>query len=163
MNLRDVERVERELGRRLPDAYREMLLAFPFPAKAGNADFPLFDDADALIRRQRERRAGTGSPAQLFIGADGPENCYVLDLSRSPEEVLFVEDGDPGRAAPIGATIEEFVEALRGEVESRPGSAGPGPVPARPRRWAGVAFVLALLAVLFAATVLALLASGPNR
>ncbi len=148
----DVERLERELQIRLPEAYRGVLLAFPFPAKAGNADFPLFDDADVLIQRQRTSRAGNGPAAYLFIGADGPEGCYVLDLSRSPEEVLFLEEGDPGRVTPIGATIDEFVEALQEEADTRQRPVDVGPTLRSSRaRWvlvllAGVVGVGALVA-----------------
>lgn len=63
MEKEELRRVSRELDISLPDSYVSTMEEYPVPALAGNADTDLWDDADAIIERNRELREGVGAPA----------------------------------------------------------------------------------------------------
>jgi hypothetical protein len=52
----DVNRIEDAFNLTLPADYRHLLLHFPVRFSAGTTEQPLWDDADALISRNRELR-----------------------------------------------------------------------------------------------------------
>lgn len=113
MTDRDLDFVEGELGITLPAAYRRTLSAFPVPACAGNSDAELWDDAKALVARNRALRAGEGGNApwqrhQYFIGgAAGWSNA--IDLRKAEAPVWLVE-ADDWRHADTGIDYETFEE-----------------------------------------------------
>jgi hypothetical protein len=49
----DLDRVERELGVRLPAAYRALIQAYPVGLGSSGPDYELIDDADQLIAINR--------------------------------------------------------------------------------------------------------------
>jgi hypothetical protein len=54
----DLNRIESELGIRLPGDYRTAMLAYPVAVCAGNHDSEFWHDADRLIALNKELRAG---------------------------------------------------------------------------------------------------------
>lgn len=97
----DLDRVERQLGVRLPAAYRALIQAYPVGLGASGPDYQLIDDAEQLIainRRLREHGFfGQPWPAHFFsFGGDGSGNEYYLDLRRDPSPVCFADhEGSP--------------------------------------------------------------------
>lgn len=89
MEKEELRRVSRELDISLPDSYVSTMEEYPVPALAGNADTDLWDDADAIIERNRELREGVGAPASwphhLFFMGDplsGAANAIDLPIQR---------------------------------------------------------------------------------
>jgi hypothetical protein len=86
MTSADVDRIERELGVRLPDSYRKAVVNYPVPAFAGNSEVMFWDDADAIIEYNHRLRAGEESfvdpwPTRFFaLGRDGGGCSNALDL-----------------------------------------------------------------------------------
>lgn len=113
MTDRELDFVERELGVMLPAAYRRSLAAFPVPACAGNRDTELWDDARALVARNRALRAGEGGVApwqrhQFFIGG-GAGWSNAIDLRKAEAPVWLVEAND-WRHADTGIDYDTFEE-----------------------------------------------------
>ena len=81
----DVARIEQALQIELPTAYRAILVNFPLPAYAGNADTDIWDDADRLIQYNQELRTGSRFvkpwPVHFYaIGRDAGGSSQALDL-----------------------------------------------------------------------------------
>lgn len=117
----DVKRIEDAFELSLPSDYRHLLLHFPVRFSAGTTEQPLWDDADALISRNRELRSERRSlgvtyqplPGKYFlIGEDGAgwqflidildERCvvHVMEFERIDQiSPSMGEDGQPERIA----------------------------------------------------------------
>jgi hypothetical protein len=92
----DLDRVERELGIRLPGDYRALVLAYPTELGSSGPDYELLDAPEQLIainRRLREQGFfGLPWPAHYFsFGGDGSGNEYYLDLHKAPSPVYFAD------------------------------------------------------------------------
>lgn len=84
-----LDRVERELGIRLPSNYRALVVTYPAGLGSSGPDYELLDDPEQLIainRRLREEGFfGMPWPAHFFsFGGDGTGNEYYLELDRDP-------------------------------------------------------------------------------
>ena len=113
MTDRDLDFVEGELGVTLPAAYRRTLSEFPVRACAGNSDTELWDDASALVSRNRALRAGEGGVApwqrhQYFIGG-GAGWSNAIDL-RKPNAPVWLVEADDWQHADTGIDYEAFEE-----------------------------------------------------
>lgn len=106
----DVAKIESELGITLPADYREILLHFPVRFEAGTTDGFLWDDAQALIERNRELRSARNIwdvelkplPEQyFFIGDDKAGWQYLIDTTSEPSMVYTMEYESIERIAPI--------------------------------------------------------------
>ncbi len=88
MTAEDLDRIERVLGRRLPEDYREVMQRYPFSPGSFSYDCMLTDDARTVIEANREPhdilRDGPPTLDYLWIGSDGGEEYYFLDLRGSP-------------------------------------------------------------------------------
>lgn len=96
VNSEDLDRIERELGIRLPGSYRALIQAYPVGLGSSGPDYKLIDDAEQLIAVNRYLRAhgffGQPWPAHFFsFGGDGFGNEYYLDLRREPPPVCFAD------------------------------------------------------------------------
>ncbi len=96
MTSEDLDRIERELGVRLPATYRALVQAYPLGLGPSGPDYELIDDADQLIATNRYFRKhgffGQPWPAHFFsFGGDGSGNEYYLDLRRDPSPVCFAD------------------------------------------------------------------------
>ena len=100
MNESDVKRIEDAFNLTLPADYRHLLLHFPVRFSRGTTEQPLWDDADALISRNRELRTGRKSlgvqyhpiPEHYFlIGEDGAGWQFLIDLHEQPSIVHIME------------------------------------------------------------------------
>jgi hypothetical protein len=92
----DLDRIERELGIRLPGEYRALILTYPMALGASGPDYELLDDPAELVavnRRFREQGFfGLPWPAHFFcFGGDGSGNEYYLDLRKDPSPVYFAD------------------------------------------------------------------------
>jgi len=92
----DLDRIERELGIRLPGEYRALVLTYPLGLGPSGPDYELLDDPGEIIavnRRLREHGFfGMPWPAHFFsFGGDGSGNEYYLDLRKEPSPVYFAD------------------------------------------------------------------------
>jgi hypothetical protein len=92
----DLDRVESELGIRLPSDYRALVIAYPVGLGRSGPDYELLDDSQQLIAINRLLREegffGSPWPAHFFsFGGDGCGNEYYLDLRREPSPVYFAD------------------------------------------------------------------------
>ena len=92
----DLDRIERELGIRLPGEYRALVLTYPLGLGPSGPDYELLDDAGGIVavnRRLREQGFfGMPWPAHFFcFGGDGSGNEYYLDLRKEPSPVYFAD------------------------------------------------------------------------
>lgn len=92
----DLDRIERELGIRLPGDYRALLLAYPAGLGPSGPDYELLDDPAQLIAINRLLREegffGLPWPENFFsLGGDGFGNEYYLDLSK-PTSPVYLAD-----------------------------------------------------------------------
>jgi hypothetical protein len=115
MTLSDFEQLERSLGIRLPDPYRQAMLVYPFPLDSPAAEFWLPDDAKKTFETNRQIRTGTTLnrrpwPRHLIaIGDDGGEEIYLLDCATSPYAVLVFEI-ETGKTRPYVESFTAFLD-----------------------------------------------------
>jgi hypothetical protein len=117
----DVQKIEQALKTSLPEVYRRTLLNYPFPAYYGSDDFPLFDDAEALIKLNREYHQGfAGMPpwpdSLLFLGDDGAASTYAMDRSDPQLRVLLLDHGHPNKILDSYDQFLSWLEHLRDEL-----------------------------------------------
>ena len=100
MNESDVKRIEDSFNLTLPSDYRHLLIHFPVRFSKGTTQQPLWDNADALISRNRELRTERKSlgvqylpvPDHYFlIGEDGAGWQFLIDLHELPTIVYIME------------------------------------------------------------------------
>lgn len=96
----DIQRIEEKLSITLPSSYRDLLLFFPVKFDAGTTNGPLWDNADALIKRNQELRSERKSVGAIyrplpdkyfFIGDDGAGWQNLIDLSTEPPVINVME------------------------------------------------------------------------
>lgn len=164
----DVDRIEAELSVKLPAAYRHLLTHFPIRFDRGKANGPLWDDADALIRRNAELRTerrslGVTSRAvptdYFFVGDDGGGWQHLLDLRTEPpivctmefEDVATIapELDDAKRPLPLNRWYHDFLTGLRDEGVDLDSPTDPY----RSGSWGCVAFAIAAAVVVAFAVV----------
>jgi hypothetical protein len=118
----DLDRIERELQVHLPKAYRDTLETYPFPVDDHSVGMWLVDDADDVISSTHSWRDAQPNslpwPATLvYIGSDGGEYAYFLDVSRDPAPVM-VYDHETGTVLGEEApNLPSFVEKCRRDLE----------------------------------------------
>lgn len=126
MDARDIDDIEAALDLRLPPAYRELMLAYPFGPQSQTAELWLPADADVVVANtERGRRSAAlqpqpWPPSYVVIGGDGGEELYVLDVSREPAPVLAYEL-ETRHTRPLAPDLAAFVGLLRAreaEVEA---------------------------------------------
>ena len=122
MTSEDLDRVEHQLGVRLPAAYRALIQAYPVGLGASGPDYELIDDAEQLIainRRLREHGFfGQPWPAHFFsFGGDGSGNEYYLDLRRDPSPVCFADHEGSPYSEQWPSLDEWLAERIREETE----------------------------------------------
>jgi hypothetical protein len=139
----DLTRIESALGVSLPAVYRRLVVPFPIPAYAGNADTELWDDPEQLVQLNRELRAGFAFvrrwPPHLFaLGRDAGGSATAIDL-RDPAGPVWWADrchldvGGSGQVSPsLAAWAEEYLADLRADLEGT-GVDPDGPPEARER------------------------------
>ena len=91
-----LDRIEHELGIRLPAEYRVLVLTYPAGLGTSGPDYELLDDPAELIAVNRRLREdgffGMPWPAHFYsFGGDGSGNEYYLDLRKEPSPVYFAD------------------------------------------------------------------------
>jgi len=92
----DLDRIERELGIRLPADYRALLTNYPAALGRQGSDYELLDDPQPLIEINTLYRAqgffDMPWPEHYYsIGGDGSGNDYYLDLRVQQSPVYFAD------------------------------------------------------------------------
>src|SRR5437660_12433364 len=97
MSAEDLRLLEEGLGITLPESYRRLMVPFPVPYLRGNNSAYIWDNAEALIVRNREVHSdGFGSrqpwpPHWFFIGDPLASWAYAIDLRDPAAPVLYVD------------------------------------------------------------------------
>ena len=117
MHLPDLDRIESLLGVSLPAAYRETMLAYPFSPDHQAAELWMPNDAATVLDMNRpvpERQlAGGPWPAHLvFIGEDGGEEEFVLDVLAAAAPVLAYER-ESGHLRALAPNFAAWLTMLR--------------------------------------------------
>jgi hypothetical protein len=84
----DVDEVEKQLGFRLPPAYRTTVLDYPFPADSFADEFMLPNRAEDVIALNKAGLVVPGIEHLFVIGSDGGEEFYLLDLDEEDPGVF---------------------------------------------------------------------------
>jgi hypothetical protein len=116
MTLEDIARIETDLGVRLPEDYRALMEAYPFPPDSFTAEFVMPNNATHLIEINRERstlskpkKGRSEPPASYFeIGGDGGEERYLIDLSQA-ESPVYVYDLETDEVREAALELQSFV------------------------------------------------------
>ena len=124
MNDSDILKVEAALGKHLPEEYKRVLASYPFGPDSFGTMCMLADSASTLIEMNKSPsfhsmlhpKATRSHPLPqdnfLWIGNDGGEEEYYLDLSRDPAPVMKF-DLETGEFAQYAADIHDYVEKTR--------------------------------------------------
>ena len=131
MTVADLDRIEAELGLRLPSDYRELMLAYPqflrdayynSPVGSRASDALLFAGPQRVIDYNRgwrdddfllgEDDTEPRSDRYLIIGVDCGGNCWCVKLNGGDPTVWFFDHAD-GSLGPSVASMHEHVEHLR--------------------------------------------------
>ena len=100
MTPEDAKRIEETLGISLPNEYRQLLLNYPVVYDRGTPHGDLWDDADAIIKRNQELRGKRKSLGKeyaplpeefLFVGDDGAGWQHLIDMRTDPPVVNIME------------------------------------------------------------------------
>lgn len=113
----DLDRIEAALRVRLPPEYRATLLDYPLPPDPDSSGLWLVDDATDVIESTRHFRvsppaSGNWSDNYLYLGSDGGEEAYFLDLGRTPATVLTYEH-ETGRLRSEAPDLATWIQTLR--------------------------------------------------
>ena len=136
----DLVLIEQTLGIRLPPAYRQVMLAFPVPACAGNHNTELWDNAPELIALNQELRAGRPFvapwPAEYFaLGTDAGGCTQALSLSEGTvfwaDRCHLPAEGERGQVREFASWASEYVSGLREDLEGEGVSPDGDPVSAQ--------------------------------
>jgi hypothetical protein len=120
----DLQRLERAIGRQLPQAVREFFLNFPTELRVLDEnrdpdadDFELTDDADALIRMNS---VGMGNlslpnagPNFFALGAGSCGETWWIDLDTENGTVYFADAGTYAEHSDhVADSIVEFAQQM---------------------------------------------------
>ena len=112
MTTADLDRIEAELSVSLPAAYRTVMLDHPLPPDSFGAEFMLPDDAETLIELNRAGVVLDGVAAPFFIGSDGGEEWYFVDLS-APASGVFMHRLETGGHERLDADLDGYLARIR--------------------------------------------------
>ena len=117
MQRSDLDRIENLLGVSLPVAYREAMLAYPFAPDHQAAELWMPNDAAIILDMNRpipERRSAAEPwpPHLVFIGGDGGEEEFVLDV-RAAAAPVFAYELETGRLRALAPDFAAWLTTLR--------------------------------------------------
>ena len=125
----DLDRIETELGIRLPKTYRKAVDPFPVPALQGNTEWMFWDDADALIELNMQLREDEkfreAWPARFYATGEDAGGCSdAIDLE-DPEFGVFwfdrqhvVVDDEERSSEKLDAWIARQIEDSTHDLEA---------------------------------------------
>jgi len=103
----DFERLERELKISLPNDYKRLMAAYPFPEDSFSADCLMPDNPDRLLEISRDRNKLP--PHGFIIGDDSEYETYFLDTSREFSPV-FAFDEQSGKVRERFPNLDAYVQ-----------------------------------------------------
>jgi hypothetical protein len=106
MTTSDLQRIERELGVKLPSDYTSLMAAYPFPSDSFAAESLLPNSADCILELAGARKSLP--PNSFIIGNDGGEEVYFIDLTRHPSPV-YVFELETGKAKEHAPHLDAYV------------------------------------------------------
>ena len=117
MHVDDFDRIEQALGLSLPAAYRATMLKYPFPPTHEAAQLWMPRDPAIVLEMNQpipERRlVGTPWPSHLvFIGSDGGEEDFVLDVRAAAAPILAYER-ESGNVRALAPDFAAWIAMLR--------------------------------------------------
>ncbi len=110
MTTLDFQRLERELTISLPNDYRTLMTAYPFPADSFSADCLLPNSADRLLELSCARQKLP--PHSFIIGDDSADETYFLDASRE-HSPIYVFDVESGKVRERFPSLDAYVQHCR--------------------------------------------------
>lgn len=119
----DIEFIERELQITLPDSYKRALVPYRIPAMYGSTDHQLWDDAEALVKLNREKRQGSKycpawPPYMYAVGDPHGDEMIAID-TRDPEgPVWWLDHGNLDHIASYKTSdrFADWVEEFYGDA-----------------------------------------------
>jgi len=124
----DLNNIEQMLGLKLPQAYREILLSYPFDIDANIYDRDLYQSAASVIEQNQMYRKsgffGQKWPAHyLVIGSDAFGNLHFLDLTQPKCLVFFADHEDTAYSDTIeaeeeAANLSDWVKHMQEQAAS---------------------------------------------
>lgn len=126
MNSSDFEHIEQALGLTLPQAYRQVLISYPFAQDTQIYDRDLFESAAGIIDQNQIYRQGgffgQKWPAHyLIIGRDTFGNLHFINLNQPDSPVYFADHEDTVYSTMIEAeeapSIEDWVIEMQEQEE----------------------------------------------
>jgi len=96
MKQSDIDGIELELGIKLPQTYKEIMVNFPIRGLAGNSETELWDNAEKIIEYNKELRQGKNTnkpwPIKLYaMGRDQGGCTNAIDLSDHGYGVFWLD------------------------------------------------------------------------
>jgi hypothetical protein len=119
MTFEELGTIEHALSVKLPAAYRDAMMAYPFPADSSAAELWVLNHVGQLLELNAEHRhasEGRWDPQLLVIGTDGGEETFVLDTVRAPYPVLIYEM-ETGSLKPCAPDFTSFIQMQREELD----------------------------------------------
>jgi hypothetical protein len=165
----DLRQIEDALDVTLPDAYRRLMSPSPVRYLAGNADTDLWDNAEALIARNKALRGDRQYPWPthwFFIGDPvGSDDANAIDLRDPSAPVFWVDQCDLRTVENVrGTRFDEWLfrwqTATRSDLaaDSIDPDGDPPPPPKGRPVWVGKASITLLMVLVFASAVYGMIA-----
>lgn len=122
MNLGDIKYIEDKLGKKLPQAYVDVVIDYPKGLLATDSkDFGLLDDPEIIARENLNvRRVGfygeKWPDRYLIIGLNGCGDYFVTSLESDKFSVGFA-DHETMECNPYAYSLSEFIEKYVAETK----------------------------------------------
>jgi hypothetical protein len=86
MTTQQLQMIESTLNVVLPEAYKQVMASYPWPAYQGSTEASLWDDPSAIVEQTQAQRAGFGDspqwPQNFVVIGDEDDACpYALDCA----------------------------------------------------------------------------------
>jgi hypothetical protein len=117
MNESDLRRIGDTLKLKLPMAYQETVLNYPFPRESCANDFLLPSDLAQVLDLNNGSPTVSGVVKPFFVGSDGGEELYFLN-SDMPNSPVYVLDLETGKHSVKAQNWPEFLTQIRADLAS---------------------------------------------
>jgi len=117
MTPQELQTIESCLGVVLPEAYKQVMASYPWPAFEGSTAASLWDNPAAIVEQTTAQRAGFGGapswPTQLVVIGDEDDACpYAIDCTTG--SIIQTDHGNlQAEALADYPSISELLSVLR--------------------------------------------------